>query len=820
MDLREQQYAREIQADTEAAAKKLDSLRAEVAEGNLELPKTARMIARMYATVAAELSATMDVKCTGPGAKLKKWLRALPADLAAVIALRECIKLLSVANGPVNIQTLASSIGKLWELEVRIKEAESVNPMYMQRMHEQIKDRSTTAPHHLRKVYNFAYDQIMKGAINSELSQADCVQLGKFGVQACIDAGVVDSSRTTKKEHGQFGTSVTFFLTPEVQDFIGNYDEEDVRGIMDKELGAMVCEPDPWTSLGDGGYLTHRRKIHSPLMSLRHIRSEEKSRIRSEFTAENMPIVFEAGNYLQSMAFMLHKPTVEAMVRTLNDGGGVMGIPTKRGPVKPPCPFPETWVKSEGTEEELQTFTMWKRSVVRYFEEFSSWKGHMREMGGHIKVTTNHLDKPIWFPMYLDTRGRWYYRGTPNPQGSDLAKAAIHYAEKKPLGARGLFWLKVHLANSYGFDKERFVDRAAWTDKHWPDIERALDDPENHADVWGIDSPWCMFSAAWELREAYRSGNPLTYCTGIIVHMDATCSGLQHFSALLRDPMGGQYVNLSDEMQCGPKQDIYNRVATMALAAMQRDLQSEDKDVAAMAAWWIATGIPRGMAKKPVMTFVYGATLRGTSGFVRDYVYNETESRFPDDSLSYKYCHYCAAKLFQGIAATVPSAEYAMNWLRNVAKDQPKGKRMQWKTPTGFLVQHDYQDHDEKRVRIRSCGMEYVVVRYPNGGTKPLQMQNAIAPNFVHALDASHLTLTALAMKKHGCSMVGIHDSFGTHAANVDILHRVTRETFSNMYLNSNLLGEFLWDVEVLGEAPMRGTLNIQCVMDSEFFFS
>lgn len=220
------------------------------------------------------------------------------------------------------------------------------------------------------------------------------------------------------------------------------------------------------------------------------------------------------------------------------------------------------------------------------------------------------------------------------------------------------------------------------------------------------------------------------------------------------------------------------------------------------------------------MTYVYGATLRGTSGFVRDYVHTEMDAKFPIDTLSHKYSHYCGAKLFAGIAATVPSAEYAMNWLRNVAKDQPKGKRMEWRTPTGFLVQHDYQDHNEKRVRIRSCGMEYVVVRYPNGGTKPIQMQNAIAPNFVHALDASHLTLTALAMKKEGCNMVGIHDSFGTHAANVDILHRVTRETFSKMYESSNLLGEFLWDVEAVGEAPMRGTLEIQCVMDSEFFFS
>ena len=82
--------------------------------------------------------------------------------------------------------------------------------------------------------------------------------------------------------------------------------------------------------------------------------------------------------------------------------------------------------------------------------------------------------------------------------------------------------------------------------------------------------------------------------------MDATCSGLQHFSALLRDPVGASFVNLVDEAQCGPKQDIYSKVATNALRSLQRDLEDEDSTVRAMAQWWFDLGIDRGMAKKPV----------------------------------------------------------------------------------------------------------------------------------------------------------------------------------------------------------------------------
>jgi len=277
-----------------------------------------------------------------------------------------------------------------------------------------------------------------------------------------------------------------------------------------------------------------------------------------------------------------------------------------------------------------------------------------------------------------------------------------------------------------------------------PAIERALDEPENYYDVFGTDAPWCMFSAAWELREAYRSGNPASYSSGIVIHMDATCSGLQHFSALLRDPVGAQCVNLTDDLKCGPKQDIYSKVSTTALRSMQNDLEGSDEDRVRMATWWLQQGIPRGMSKKPVMTYVYGATLRGTTGFVRDYVETELKLKWPEPEKSYTYAQYAASKLFDGIAGTVPSAEYAMNWLRGIAKTQPRGKRMEWRTPTGFYVQHDYQDYNEKKVFIRSCGMEAVMVRMPTEDTKPIQMQNAIAPNFVHALDASHLTFTAL----------------------------------------------------------------------------
>lgn len=595
MDIREEQYRYEEEADVAAAAKKLQELRVESSEGSLELPRATRLVAHMFGEVQDYLQAECDIKTRGPGGSTKNWLRALPLDVAAIIAIRECISMLSSANS-MSIQTLATQIGRMWETEIRVREAEKVNPMYMQKIAKQLKDRNTVNKDHIRKVYDVAYKRVMKDVFDSSLGPTELIQLGKYGVQACMSAGMVYNTVNT----ANLSTVVQYWLTPEVLEFLTDYTNSDVRSIMDKAHSAMLCPPDPWTNISEGGYLSPRRKLHSPLLNLTHVRMSERPRLRELFTDVNMPMVFRAGNYLQSVAYTLHKPTLDAMTRVWQAGGGVLGVPTKNPPAKPECPFPATWVRDDAPKEEQAEFALWKRKAVLWYEQIKSWKGHVRELGGHMRISQSHVGRPIWFPMYLDTRGRWYYRGVPNPQGSDLARSVLHLHQKKPLGHRGLFWLKVAIANHYGFDKDRFVDRAAWTDKHWKDIERALDEPENHPDVWGTDAPWCMYSAAWELREAYRSGNPNSYCTGVVVHMDATCSGLQHFSALLRDPVGGQCVNLTDDLKCGPKQDIYSKVSAIAMQSLMQDLDSTDPEVVAMAKWWMPIGIPRALAKKPV----------------------------------------------------------------------------------------------------------------------------------------------------------------------------------------------------------------------------
>jgi DNA-directed RNA polymerase, mitochondrial len=74
-------------------------------------------------------------------------------------------------------------------------------------------------------------------------------------------------------------------------------------------------------------------------------------------------------------------------------------------------------------------------------------------------------------------------------------------------------------------------------------------------------------------------------------------------------------------------------------------------------------------------------------------------------------------------------------------------------------------------------------------------------------------------------SIVCVHDSFGTHAGDMDNLSLVLREKFLDIYKGGRLLYDYRDEVSKylgveLPEPPMINTLDISKVTESEFFFS
>ncbi|GMI57735.1 hypothetical protein TeGR_g2088 [Tetraparma gracilis] len=154
-------------------------------------------------------------------------------------------------------------------------------------------------------------------------------------------------------------------------------------------------------------------------------------------------------------------------------------------------------------------------------------------------------DSTIYFGWNLDFRGRAYpIPPNFNHLGSDLCRGLLKFANKEPLTERGLFWLKVNIANLYGNNKISMEERAQFTDDHYADIEASVRDPLENTWWNGGDDPWQILSACRELVAANDSGDPAAYESDLFVSMDGSCNGLQHYAALGRDLEGGAAVNL------------------------------------------------------------------------------------------------------------------------------------------------------------------------------------------------------------------------------------------------------------------------------------
>jgi len=239
----------------------------------------------------------------------------------------------------------------------------------------------------------------------------------------------------------------------------------------------------------------------------------------------------------------------------------------------------------------------------------------------------------IYFPYNMDFRGRAY----PVPPhlsnvGSDLCRGMLMFSEAKPLGRRGLHWLKVHLANLAGKDKMTFECRAAFVDDNMAKVRESVEDPFAGDRWWmGLEDPFQGLACCIEIVNALDSGDPESYYCSLPVHMDGSCNGLQHYAALGRDVIGGRAVNLCDmeepqDVYLGVMDEVIRRVAEEADRVLDfgdRDFESLDKQQrkAVMnnrAAKLVNGLIDRGVVKRTVMTSVYGVTYIGARNQIQE----------------------------------------------------------------------------------------------------------------------------------------------------------------------------------------------------------
>ena len=191
-----------------------------------------------------------------------------------------------------------------------------------------------------------------------------------------------------------------------------------------------------------------------------------------------------------------------------------------------------------------------------------------------------------------------------------------------------------------------------------------------------------------------------------------------------------------------------------------------------------------------------------------------------------KVARYLAKVLEECIPEVAVEAGKIMNWLRDIAAILAKHNRgLIWTVPTGFLVIHEILVGRE--VRVRTADRSLVIYKEDKAWKIDARKQvDGIVAHLVHSFDAAHMMRTVNRLYAEGLrNFAMVHDSYGVHACDVDLLHRVLREEFVRIY-SEPVLQNFLNEQRAaypfieLPDLPQTGNLDIRQVLESPYFFA
>jgi DNA-directed RNA polymerase len=667
-------------------------------------------------------------------------------------------------------------------------------------------------------------------AAGEERTPDEFIKVGLNLINIALPA--MDMFHTVEGDEFTGGTTLKF--TEAAQTEMDNMTE--IQQFMHPVYQPMVTRPNPWTALDTGAYNDQRVAKTVPLVSTPN---KKVRKLIDEAAKANAPFV-RALNAVQDVPLMLNAKVLEVLEHCFVSGIAVGKVPGK----------PLEIAKDEEPKK-----------AVKMRKDNAAIRAKRNAIRSAIAEAKQYVGAPLWQPHTDDWRGRVYARPGLNHQRADFAKGLYELARGEVLNEDGVYWLKWHVATTGAFkvdglamDKASHDRRVQWTDENLSTVRAIAEDPLAALPLWqGADSPFCYLAACLAL-DGYMK-DPEGYVCHIPVAVDGSCSGLQHFSALLRDPEGGSYVNL---LPSELPQDVYRKASTIVLPLVQADLTDPEKSQWAQK--WIDYGIDRKVCKRAVMTFVYGSKQKGFADqLVEDIIDVEGKGReiFGTEwAEQVPAAHYLAAHIMAAVKETVKAAADAMEWLQKVAGILARHNiPMRWVTPLGLPVENAYYKPNVKRLKMTLWSRDVnVPVRYDPqivmGYTKELlehKCRNSCAPNFVHSLDGAHLGLSVLKCVDNGINdFLLIHDSFAALPNQMPKFNRMIREAFVEMYEDNeplegvltNAVDDMMELVSTCEDAavmtklqksmkdlgklglPAKGTLDLQLIKQSPYAFA
>lgn len=780
--------------------------------GNAHRNPYASALLRDYVLPLAEAIKTeVGAKKAGRRQAHVALLDTVDIEAAAFLAVRYVLGIL-LSSKPETHRALAYGIGRVIHRELVLAQIHDEAPELYHALAQDLGRRMSKDERHRLTV--FTMQAKSKGIPIVEWDLGSREQVGFYIMGLLEDAGLICIGAETRIGHKREERDVT--IHPEVIEEIDKV--KAYVAVTMPVYGPCVEPPIDWGFGIQGGYHTKEMRRANP--TLVHGRSTARKRGRET----DMPVVYAAVNALQRTAWAVN-------VRMLNTVYAIASVFSTKEIVSladsPPPAAPE-WLKEDWTkdprdtwpEDKLAEFKQWKHEKSEWYTQRKILGTRYARFYAATRAAEMFREYPsIYFVHFADSRGRLYpLTYGLNPQGSDLSKALIQFAEGKPLLTdSAVLWFHVQGANKWGFDKATLQDRMKWVEERHELIMSFAADPVNNTGWTEAGDPLQFLAWCFEYEQYISDAD--NFKSHLPISMDGSCNGLQNLSAMFRDEIGGKATNLTNN---AVMEDIYNNVAKAATKRLEAmELEGEQDELRKK---WLDHGISRKAVKRSVMTTPYGVTERTATEYIVDDYLRENIGPTFDPKQYRKAAALLMRAVWPAIGDVVVKGREAMDWLKKSARvimKETNAEIIGWITPSGFPACQDYFVAEVHRINTWLHGP--VKIRVMSEGDDPDKTRHAsgLAPNFVHSLDAAHLHLTTADAAKNGItSLAMVHDDYGTHAADAGALFDMIRKQFVAMYLACDPPAEFAALYPCVPPPPAKGALDIMEVLESDYFFS
>ncbi|KIW94152.1 uncharacterized protein Z519_05468 [Cladophialophora bantiana CBS 173.52] len=585
-------------------------------------------------------------------------------------------------------------------------------------------------------------------------------------------------------------------------DFVKLLVSEPAEHLIAKQL-PMVCPPKPWKGFYDGGFLESKQ----PFLRIKQNETAQKDYGIAAASRGDLDQLFAGVDVLGKTGWRINKDVFGVMLEAWNSGEQVANLPPLNKV------FPE--IERPGENATQKERWEWFSKMRAMDNERTGIHSNRCFQNFQMEIAKAYLDETFYLPHNIDFRGRAYpIPPYLNQMGADNCRGLLLFDKGRELGSDGLRWLKIHLSNVYGYDKASLSDRAQFPMDHLDDIYDSVKNPLGGRRWWlTAEDPWQCLATCFELTNALESPDPTKFISRLPIHQDGSCNGLQHYAALGGDLAGARQVNLEP----GDKPaDVYSGVCELVKAEIKEDAAKGDS-----LAKMLDGRVTRKVVKQTVMTNVYGVTFLGAIRQVR----KQVEVLIPEveaAGLSGKASTYIARKIFKGLGALFTGAHEIQYWLGDCAnrisssispmqqekiyekeasgghktRERPGRSKAKvkevlesatfrspviWTTPLKLPVVQPYRINKGLTIQTNLQSITLAQPSVADSVNKRKQLQ-AFPPNFIHSLDATHMILSALKANELGLSFSAVHDSFWTHAADVNSLNELLRDAFIRMH--------------------------------------